>query len=146
MRACLVCVCVCFGIQIDFSPPSSQGPGVESVQPHHSYILPAGREDAEGEAREGATQPDTITQPEQGPVQVHTHTHTNKHLLRRTGCCLCSVAYCQFPVDKFDSRWTDGAFFLQRMKDGLRIDATVPGIYHQKYLETKQKAASLFLA
>lgn len=147
-----------------FLSPSSQGSGVESVQPHHSYVLPAGREDAEGQAREGTAQPDTITQPQQGPVQVHTHTsscwifvpavlslgsafkrecsgacqqrlvpviqsrsagtnsqsYTLHNSVRWTECCLCSAVCCQFPRDKFDSRWSP--FFQQGMKDWLRIE------------------------
>ena len=76
VRVC-TCVCVLNFKMISLALQSFQGSGVESVQPHHSYLLPAGWEDVEGEAREGATQSDTITEPQQSPVQVNTHTDTS---------------------------------------------------------------------
>lgn len=55
-----------------------QSSGIEPVQPYHGYLLPAGREDAEGEAGEGAAS-DPIAQPQQDPVQVPIRRYT-RHL------------------------------------------------------------------
>lgn len=56
-----------------------QSPGDQQVQPHHSHILPASREDPEGETREGG--PDPLLQPQQhqGPVQVEKSKILQKH-------------------------------------------------------------------
>lgn len=40
-----------------------QSPGDQQIQPYHSHVLPASREDPEGEAGEGG--PDPLLQPQQ---------------------------------------------------------------------------------
>lgn len=47
-----------------------QSPGDQQIQPHHSHVLPASREDPEGEAGEGGPDPLLQSQQHQGPVQV----------------------------------------------------------------------------
>lgn len=50
-----------------------QSSGDQQIQPHHSHVLPASREDPEGEAGEGG--PDSLLQPQQhqGTIQVNLH-------------------------------------------------------------------------
>lgn len=53
-----------------------QSPGDQQIQPHYSHVLPAGREDPEGEAGEGGPDPLLQSQQHQGTVQVKTQWHS----------------------------------------------------------------------